>query len=213
MAATSIVPPTIASHLSDPLVMEALLSSLIARVQTLEAVSRKNSSTSLNDLNTNGLHHVGDQGKVPVLNGHTTPLPRSSSFRSSLEDEEEFGVTKSATEIESARDVEVAKKILEIVASYGTREKGYGEEPWQAKELFLPTVLAFVKNGAPVKLVLPAFPFKSPNREKKVLGRLPDLGEEMAVMHLQHLCDSIRQEYEPGADCYITSDGLVYNGN
>jgi pyoverdine/dityrosine biosynthesis protein Dit1 len=60
--------------------------------------------------------------------------------------------------------------------------------------------------------VLPAFPFKSPNRVDKTLGSLPDLGEELALQHLNGLCESIKEIYEPGAKVTITSDGLVYNG-
>ena len=47
----------------------------------------------------------------------------------------------------------------------------------------------------------------------KVLGTLPDLGEELALMHLNGLCESIADIYEHGAELVITSDGLVYNGN
>ncbi len=47
----------------------------------------------------------------------------------------------------------------------------------------------------------------------KVLGTLPDLGEELALTHLNGLCESIAEIYEHGAELVITSDGLVYNGN
>ena len=47
----------------------------------------------------------------------------------------------------------------------------------------------------------------------KVLGILPDLGEELALMHLNGLCESIAEIYEHGAELVITSDGLVYNGD
>lgn len=48
---------------------------------------------------------------------------------------------------------------------------------------------------------------------EKVLGTLPDLGEELALMHLNGLCESIAEIYEYGAELVIASDGLVYNGN
>lgn len=48
---------------------------------------------------------------------------------------------------------------------------------------------------------------------EKVLGTLPDLGEEIALIHLNGLCESIAEIYEHGAEIVITSDGLVYNGN
>ena len=48
---------------------------------------------------------------------------------------------------------------------------------------------------------------------EKVLGKLPDLGEELALMHLNGLCESIAEIYEHGAEISLASDGLVYNGN
>ena len=44
---------------------------------------------------------------------------------------------------------------------------------------------------------------------EKVLGTLPDLGEEIALMHLNGLCESIAEIYEHGAEIVIASDGLV----
>jgi pyoverdine/dityrosine biosynthesis protein Dit1 len=61
-------------------------------------------------------------------------------------------------------------------------------------------------------MILPAFPFKSPNASSKVLGNMPDFGEELALAHLNGLCQNIGEVYDPGADVYISSDGLVYNG-
>lgn len=61
-------------------------------------------------------------------------------------------------------------------------------------------------------MVLPAFPFKSPNNDSKVLGTVPDKGEEIALAHLNGICESIKEVYEPGADITIASDGIVYNG-
>ena len=61
-------------------------------------------------------------------------------------------------------------------------------------------------------MVLPAFPFKSRNRDGKVLGRLPDLGEDIGLARLQTLCDDITRIYPRGAEITIVSDGIVYNG-
>ncbi|KFG84222.1 hypothetical protein MANI_006393 [Metarhizium anisopliae] len=68
-----------------------------------------------------------------------------------------------------------------------------------------------VKANQHIQLVLPAFPFKSPNTRVKVLGRLPDKAEEFALAHLNGLCASIKDIYEPGAMLTIISDGIVYN--
>lgn len=77
---------------------------------------------------------------------------------------------------------------------------------------FLALIYRAVKNKEPVRMVLPAFPFKSPNSDTKVLGALPDKAEEIALAHLNGLCAAITDIYPPGAVLTIVSDGLVYNG-
>lgn len=77
---------------------------------------------------------------------------------------------------------------------------------------FLGLIYRAVKNSEPVRMVLPAFPFKSPNSSVKVLGTLPDKAEDIALAHLNGLCSAIEDIYPPGATLTIVSDGLVYNG-
>lgn len=73
----------------------------------------------------------------------------------------------------------------------------------------LARVERFVAAGEAVELILPAFPAKSPNRSK-VLGVLPDLGEELAMAALDRLCADIGALYAPGARVTICSDGRVF---
>ncbi|EHA26253.1 hypothetical protein ASPNIDRAFT_46788 [Aspergillus niger ATCC 1015] len=68
-----------------------------------------------------------------------------------------------------------------------------------------------IRAKQPIRMILPAFPFKSPNRGNKTLGSLPDKGEEICLAHLNGLCAAISDVYEYGAKLTIVSDGLVYN--
>ena len=103
-----------------------------------------------------------------------------------------------------------AHEILRIIEQYGLNYERTGK--WDGFETFLPIVKGQVERKEPVRMLLPGFPFKSPNTRDKVLGVLPDLGEELALKHLDGLCEKIKAVYERGAECHITSDGLVYNG-
>jgi len=67
----------------------------------------------------------------------------------------------------------------------------------------------FVSAGQPVHFILPAFPAKSPNKTK-VLGELPDLGEETAFITLENMCSEISDAYPPGARVTICSDGRIF---
>jgi pyoverdine/dityrosine biosynthesis protein Dit1 len=122
------------------------------------------------------------------------------------------GVPAFESAISSDDKLGLANRILDIIKSYGTNEVTDKSLPGCAKATFLSIMLANIENEAPIRMILPAFPAKSPNRKGKVLGALPDLGEEIALQCLQGLCDNIRQIYKPGAEVFIASDGLVYNG-
>jgi pyoverdine/dityrosine biosynthesis protein Dit1 len=50
------------------------------------------------------------------------------------------------------------------------------------------------------------------NRENKVLGHLPDLGEELALRRLNAMAESVKEVYEFGAVVNIASDGVLFNG-
>ncbi|PHH60971.1 hypothetical protein CDD81_986 [Ophiocordyceps australis] len=105
-----------------------------------------------------------------------------------------------------------ASAILRVIDRY--RLKKAPDAPAKADEgalKFLAVIYSHVRAGDEVPMCLPAFPFKSPNTSLKVLGRLPDKAEELALAHLNGLCEAIADVYPPGAKLTIISDGLVYN--
>lgn len=106
-----------------------------------------------------------------------------------------------------------ANRILDILERYRLRQRdGTSDRNAEGRRRFLPIVIKRVEAREPIHMVLPAFPFKSPNNDSKVLGTVPDKGEEIALAHLNGICESIKEVYEPGADITIASDGIVYNG-
>jgi pyoverdine/dityrosine biosynthesis protein Dit1/AcrR family transcriptional regulator len=68
----------------------------------------------------------------------------------------------------------------------------------------------FVDQSKPIHFILPAFPAKSPNLTK-VIGKMPDLGEEIALTNLQRICTEIKTVYPPGAEVTICSDGRIFS--
>lgn len=68
----------------------------------------------------------------------------------------------------------------------------------------------FTQQNKAIHFILPAFPAKSPNLQK-VLGSLPDLGEEIALNTLEDLCREINSIYPPGAHVTICSDGRIFS--
>ncbi|KAK6832156.1 hypothetical protein RU639_002997 [Aspergillus parasiticus] len=111
-----------------------------------------------------------------------------------------------------AKALQKATEILNVLYRYRAPVPESVEDRSDEGTLkFLPLIYSRVKAQQAIQLILPAFPFKSPNRKNKVLGSLPDKGEETALSHLNGLCAAITDIYEPGAILTIASDGLVYN--
>ncbi|KAF2137129.1 uncharacterized protein K452DRAFT_322036 [Aplosporella prunicola CBS 121167] len=107
---------------------------------------------------------------------------------------------------------QIADDVLSVIESYRLRASPFDPKiiP-QTRKKFLPIIQRAVEKRQPVSLTLPAFPFKSPNTEDKVLGVLPDKAEEVSLKYLQGLCDNIKDTYAPGAELTIVSDGIVYS--
>lgn len=72
-------------------------------------------------------------------------------------------------------------------------------------------IRAFHAAEKPISMLLPAFPWKNPNTDK-VLSRYPDLGEELGLARLNHLCEEIEKVYSNRAYVTLVADGPVYNG-
>lgn len=109
--------------------------------------------------------------------------------------------------------VSFAKRdIQDIIEDYGQNEKNDQHDMWLGRINFEPVVRSHIDKEEPIPFCLPAFPWKSVNKVEKVIGALPDLGEELGLGRLNSLCSDIKDIYEPGAFVMITSDGLVYNG-
>lgn len=77
------------------------------------------------------------------------------------------------------------------------------------KEVFRPIVEARIRDGSPLELVMPSFPFKHKN-PVKVSRRSPDMAEVLCLSRLYELCHALSLVYEPGAHFVIVSDGQVY---
>ncbi|KAI4154545.1 MAG: hypothetical protein LQ341_000328 [Variospora aurantia] len=166
---------------------------------------------------------LANSGKANHKGARPSFLPRGTSFNLPLTPEDspstpdislpgsqDVLASDNGIAVTDRPSAQVATRILDIIQRYGHNATSR-EEAWPGKTKFMPLVEAYVSKHEPVQMVLPAFPFKSPNRKDKTLGSLPDLGEELALMHLNGLCESITEVYEHGAKVVITSDGLVYN--
>jgi len=79
------------------------------------------------------------------------------------------------------------------------------------KQILADKIDTFVNQGKTVEFVMLGFPFKSTNQRDKVLGKLPDLGEELTVKNFARFNRDVKTVYEPGVDIGIASDGYIFN--
>ena len=110
----------------------------------------------------------------------------------------------------TAPDETLAERIAEIIASYRISGPCDRYEDGM-KPKMLDTLCSFIARQEPINMVVPAYPFKSPNRESKVLGPDPDVGERMTLQHLNSIGARIQQIYPPGGHVTVVSDGPCYN--
>ncbi|MCJ1317819.1 hypothetical protein MMC15_003146 [Xylographa vitiligo] len=195
-----------ANGIATPAVDQERFLALEKRVETL-FLQMQQSSTSLT-LSPSGKAMKSRKSKsyFPSSTPLNLPITPEISLPTTpaLQPEDQQEVFAESPDTPSAK---LSLQILDIIQRYGQN----ADDGWVGKQKFRPFVEEYVKDQKPVEMVLPAFPFKSPNRKDKVLGNMPDLGEELALMHLNGLCESITRIYAPGAHVTITSDGLVYN--
>ncbi len=67
-----------------------------------------------------------------------------------------------------------------------------------------------IKESQPLPFTLVGFPFKSGNKQKNVIGALPDQAERLALETLQRFMEEIHKVYKPGAHLIIYTDGLAF---
>ena len=119
-----------------------------------------------------------------------------------------LGIINTTTRM--AADEILVERIAETIASY--RISGPGDKYEEGmKPKMLDTLRGFVAKQEPINMVVPAYPFKSPNRESKVLGPEPDVGERMTLQHFNSIGARIQRIYPPGGHVTIVSDGVCYN--
>jgi Pyoverdine/dityrosine biosynthesis protein len=107
---------------------------------------------------------------------------------------------------------EKTNMILDILERYRMNTAKGAHREWAGRSKVFHQVKQHLESQTAIRMILPAFPFKSPNKGGKILGDLPDAAEEVAMKHLHGLCVMIEEIHGPGAQLNIVSDGLMYNG-
>jgi len=150
---------------------------------------------------------IGNSGQAVDM-----PLDTQEPEISTQKDQHSHAPSLNETSPGSQTGDNSSKLIVSILERYRMSNGEPEYKPLGVVSKFISQIERYIARDEPVCMVLPAFPFKSANKTTKVLGTLPDKGEEVALRHLNGLCKAIEEVYKYGAMVYIVSDGLVYNG-
>jgi pyoverdine/dityrosine biosynthesis protein Dit1 len=105
-----------------------------------------------------------------------------------------------------------SQKIIDILLTYaGNHASNIDATSIEHFKLKLETNLSHAEHHGEVEMVLPGFPYKSINAKEKVLGKLPDLGEQVALARLESLRVAIADILSCPVKIIICSDGQVFN--
>jgi L-tyrosine isonitrile synthase len=111
----------------------------------------------------------------------------------------------------SAQSIKIAETIYQIFKKHQVSESGtLAESRIVGQKEFIQHLAQFIERNEPIQMLLPGFPFKSANHEKKVLGALPDMAERKSLVYLQEIANQIEQVYVPGIHITIFCDGIVF---
>ncbi|KAJ5143031.1 Pyoverdine biosynthesis [Penicillium bovifimosum] len=107
---------------------------------------------------------------------------------------------------------QLPQRIVEVIKRFSLHSSkgGHQQDVGKVFDSVPEKLKVNIEANQPITMVLPAFPWKNPNQDK-VLGVGADLGDELGLARLNHLCDEISKVYPYGARLILICDGPVYN--
>lgn len=104
-----------------------------------------------------------------------------------------------------------AANVVDVFQGFRMAPTAIDQFETTGKQLMIDKVKRFTDAGDPVEFVMLGFPMKSMNDRDKVLGKLPDLGEELSMANFARFNQAVTDVYRPGAKITLVSDGYVFN--
>lgn len=101
--------------------------------------------------------------------------------------------------------------ILDIFEDFRMPPTLNDEYNTKGKPILIDKMDSMVEHSLPISFVMLGFPFKSTNQRDKVIGNIPDLGEQLTINNFKELGSRVKTVYAPGINMVIVSDGYVFN--
>ncbi len=81
----------------------------------------------------------------------------------------------------------------------------------EGRSALMEKISYYTNASKPIEFVMLGYPMKSQNARDKVLGVLPDYGEQASMDNFAAFNLAVQKEYAPGIKLTIISDGYVFN--
>lgn len=102
-------------------------------------------------------------------------------------------------------------KIIEIFDGFRMPPLANDQYEELGKPALADKISPFVAANRPINFVMLGYPMKSPNDRDKVIGRLPDMAEQVSFDNFRHFDTLIRDVYPAGVNISIVSDGYIFS--
>lgn len=106
---------------------------------------------------------------------------------------------------------QTTQNILNVFESYRMAPTAIDQYETSGKQILADRISTFAASNSPISFAMLGLPFKSTNTRDKVLGKLPDLGEELTIQNFSNFNEDIKRVYAPGINMVVASDGYVFN--
>lgn len=103
------------------------------------------------------------------------------------------------------------ENILNVFQNYRMRPTPNDQYEEKGKDVLRNKIAAYVAKHTAIDFVMLGFPFKSTNIRDKVIGILPDLGEELTLKNFAKFNEDIKTVYNAGVQLHVVSDGFIFN--
>jgi len=107
--------------------------------------------------------------------------------------------------------MKVVQQVLDIFQHYRMRPTSIDQYEQVGREVLGNKISSFISNGERIEFVMLGYPMKSPNERDKVIGSIPDLGEQLSVENFKNFSDAVSTVYPHGISINLVSDGYVFS--
>ena len=108
-------------------------------------------------------------------------------------------------------NTQLTNEILNVFQRYRMEPTALDQYESVGKGILGGKIDKFIVNNKPIDFIMLGYPMKSANDRDKVIGKLPDMAEEVSMANFRRFKDEIVKIYPIGLNINVASDGYAFN--